>query len=446
MSSETVNASLAQIAESGIPITWYEALAIVQQICRTLLDQPGEPSLDRAGIFIQSSGDVTIQSSSAAGGEAVHWLGELLRSWLADSPYPVPLRLVVAQATCTPPFYTSTVELFEALSHYERPNRQELIRDVYEHWRSAASVPGESAPSSSDALPNAGERWKSMREREIHAEPEAAPAETLETVQVEAVQSEAVTEEPRRPFLPEWWDWHVALTAAALTILLVGTSWLVASARGRTTVRTAVAKFHRTDDRVADTLSPVFGQALDWLGTHPATRIAAPFKPAIVPPAPAPVEARPRILIRDSERAAPSTSVAPIAQPASDPSLSQAPVAVPAPPPAPELPRVEAPPAAETVVVYSAADADVVPPGPIGQRLLDSPPPAAQQQRFTALTIVVDENGHVESATLARKPATLQDAMLATANLSAAKNWRFLPAVRGGQPVKYRRTVWVANR
>src|SRR5947207_8016119 len=99
MSSETVHASLAQIAESGIPITWYEALAIVQQICRTLLDQPGEPSVDRAGIFIQSSGDLTIQSSGAAQGEAVQWIGELLRSWLADSPYPGTLRLAVAQAT-----------------------------------------------------------------------------------------------------------------------------------------------------------------------------------------------------------------------------------------------------------------------------------------------------------------------------------------------------------
>jgi hypothetical protein len=36
--------------------------------------------------------------------------------------------------------------------------------------------------------------------------------------------------------------------------------------------------------------------------------------------------------------------------------------------------------------------------------------------------------------------------MIATMTLSAAKNWRFQPAVKDGQPVKYRRTIWVPGR
>ena len=37
----------------------------------------------------------------------------------------------------------------------------------------------------------------------------------------------------------------------------------------------------------------------------------------------------------------------------------------------------------------------------------------------------------------------LGEAMLVTLNLSAAKTWRFRPAVRDGQPVRFRKLVQV---
>jgi hypothetical protein len=96
-------------------------------------------------------------------------------------------------------------------------------------------------------------------------------------------------------------------------------------------------------------------------------------------------------------------------------------------------------------IVYSNADRDVTPPVAIGRQLPDLPPTGVPQSGI-ALVIVVDQTGRVESATLATRPATLEDAMQATMNLSAAKSWRFRPALRAGQPVKYLRSVWLANR
>src|SRR5436190_7788977 len=125
--------SLAQIAAAGITLPWHEALALIQQICRALIAQRGHFNAESSRVAVQSSGDVTIQPD--AGGDAdtsVQSLGELLRNWLADTPYPMPLRHVIAQATCTPPFYTSVTELSEALSHYERSDARDLARALYE--------------------------------------------------------------------------------------------------------------------------------------------------------------------------------------------------------------------------------------------------------------------------------------------------------------------------
>jgi len=97
-------------------------------------------------------------------------------------------------------------------------------------------------------------------------------------------------------------------------------------------------------------------------------------------------------------------------------------------------------------VIYSSADTDVTPPMPIDRQFPDAPPPGAAQRNGSAINIVVDETGRVESATLFGKPSTLQEAMAATADLSAAKTWRFRPAIKAGRLVIYRRTVWVPHQ
>jgi hypothetical protein len=284
--------SVAELAASGVPIAWFEAVAVAQQICRWLLNRDAALALDWERVFVQSSGEIDIRSAEPAAPETVvQSLGELLRTWLAETPYPMPLRLVVAQATTVPPFYKSIPELFDALSHYERSNRLELVREVYEQWRTAEPPSETTADESDDPFPQklwsigestlrkggallrtAGGRWKSMRERSIVPPPDA---EALNTFQQEGSDGtlDAV--------LPVRRDKRVMMIAAAALLSIAVTVWALASG-----VERSVAK---ADDHVVNSLASAFGGALNWLGTYSGKARTGSFKPLPnFPPAPPP--------------------------------------------------------------------------------------------------------------------------------------------------------------
>ncbi len=100
--------------------------------------------------------------------------------------------------------------------------------------------------------------------------------------------------------------------------------------------------------------------------------------------------------------------------------------------------------AAASRAVYSALDQDVTPPLEIERSVPEwDPPPQYGWRWFRGVVqVVVDEKGGVESALLVESVADFYDAGL----LDAAKTWRFKPAVRSGQPVKYRKLVEITMR
>jgi hypothetical protein len=100
------------------------------------------------------------------------------------------------------------------------------------------------------------------------------------------------------------------------------------------------------------------------------------------------------------------------------------------------------PPALDPQRVYSPEDGDVTPPVAIGHVSAHQAP---SHSNVSAITVVVDEHGRVQSAVLVRWPGSFQETVIATLNLSAAKAWRFEPALRNGRPVKYRTTIWVVR-
>src|SRR5918995_3450708 len=127
--------SLVDLSAKGVTLAWPEAVALISQICRCLIAS-GTQDIKPATISIQSTGDVIVRGSTSGEAErSVQVLGALLRTCLAGTSHPVPLQMLVAQATCTPPFYRSIAELSEALSYYSSSNLQELTRAVYERWR-----------------------------------------------------------------------------------------------------------------------------------------------------------------------------------------------------------------------------------------------------------------------------------------------------------------------
>src|SRR4051812_28882476 len=149
--------SLAELRARRVPVEWSEGVAIVQQLCRALRERGVDADrtpLGASDVFIDSNGGVSFaQNADVKGTPAIRRIGELLRTSLADSAFPVPLRLVITQATSTPPFYASIAELSSALEYFERPDRPGLIRAVHERAQEYERVPdavNQAAPQPED--------------------------------------------------------------------------------------------------------------------------------------------------------------------------------------------------------------------------------------------------------------------------------------------------------
>jgi hypothetical protein len=95
--------------------------------------------------------------------------------------------------------------------------------------------------------------------------------------------------------------------------------------------------------------------------------------------------------------------------------------------------------------IYTIADQDVVPPVAIEQTVPPWTPPlgSIRYQEFSGLLeVIVDETGAVTSVELVQHVNVLYDQLLT----SAAKRWRYKPAMRNGQPVKYRKQMNIVLR
>jgi TonB family protein len=111
------------------------------------------------------------------------------------------------------------------------------------------------------------------------------------------------------------------------------------------------------------------------------------------------------------------------------------PVAARAPESAPQAPGSRPAPAVNPNVVYTSADADVIPPVALSQRIPRwSPHRTDAMQNFKGtLELLVDETGAVTSATLRTSVHPVYDAEL----LKAVRVWKFAPAQKQGTPVRY---------
>ena len=89
---------------------------------------------------------------------------------------------------------------------------------------------------------------------------------------------------------------------------------------------------------------------------------------------------------------------------------------------------------------YTLADIDVTPPVIVAQQIPSwtfTTGYAPNRVFSGVLEVLIDENGRVETATLAEPVWPPYDLVL----LAAAKRWQYQPAVREGKPVKFKRTL-----
>ena len=83
--------------------------------------------------------------------------------------------------------------------------------------------------------------------------------------------------------------------------------------------------------------------------------------------------------------------------------------------------------------IYSSGDSDVTPP------VFHQPQIPAQllsglRAATNTLEVIISETGRVERVRFVSTPKRMADMMM----LSSAKNWEFDPALKDGQPVRYR--------
>jgi hypothetical protein len=414
--STPVDADLERLLARHTPIAWFEAVAVVQELCGALVERGTnvEGSVPGLGeIAISPGGGLTLLAEGPPAPSPVSSVAHILMALLSEAEtLPVQLRLLALGAASPTPRFKSIAELSNGLAFFERPGRRAHLQALYD-------------------------RFQETPVSKAETEPTPAPPRPL-------------VRPPRPPRLRWWTPRRIrAGVAVAAVALAVGTAvWLWPRIGGRDAtgrrgpVASALAGASQKMARVAEDGVRAVARTLG---------LAATDRPGVVSAA-EPVPADAGAGAAGARVGRPQT-----AQPAAAGEGGGAPS--------------EAAPALADAAVYSARDPSVMPPRLDRSRLPASPPPAASwtevpddtnvtpprldRARLPAypppgvnldevpeIDLVVSATGEVESVRLLTQPVRVPAAMM----LSAVKNWRFEPATRGGQPVRYRMRLRLTNQ
>jgi hypothetical protein len=386
--------SLDEVVRRAVPVRWDEAVAVIEELCSLLTADGGElsvPGLE--DVTIAADGAVALRRRGR-GGQGPVEAGRALHALLSTADVPMALRLFVTQATA-PETYGSLREFASALAYFGKPGRPELIRALYSRATAASVV----QPSVTTPRP-----------------PEAHPPKPGGEVTLK-----------RRG------EWAVKVGLAAC--LLVAAAWIWSS--GLLTSDSATAESSNLLSQAKQAIADL-GAGVRALGAAEAP--AAAKEQA----APAAQRARTTRETRTSSRpdvGSLTRAVSPDTLPATPVTAAQdASVTIPAPPVQAPAPPIEPVVERDTVPrLYSTEDTDVLPPVLLYPQL---PPPVMIARPGTAppvnrMELVVSAEGTVERVRLVDGPTRMPDMML----LSGAKLWRFTPAVKDGEPVRYRAIV-----
>jgi hypothetical protein len=410
--------TLADILSRRVALEWHEGVAILRDTISSLVAASGQSQNvpEPHQIYLLPHGRIEV-----AGGKAVEApvrrLGQLLQALLADSELPVQLRLNLAQAMAPESPFRSIREYGDALAYFERPQRDVLLRGVYE--RAIATTPLSEpkpsrtldaiAPSSHSSRPAPSEPRPSMSSVRAYARPAAAIAAVL------------------------------LLVAAVLTFSRYGSFALVKGSRLRSIAAQAsdvvgtatLAGASAVSDRVG--LGRIVTQATADAPPVPEAGVPALNKR---PPPRVSVARRPEghtIIVADLEPAGA------VNEPSADavPALAQG--EVPSAQAADEPRGGETESAPTEVITYSAGSEGVSPAFAIRPPVPRELPASVRGEDLGRIEVIVSADGSVESVRLLAGPNSVHDAMF----LSVVKAWQFEPARKDGVPVKYRKTIWI---
>jgi hypothetical protein len=382
-----------------VAVEWFESVALIQAVCTQILDAGKGPDgfPTAADLLLLHDGSVTIVRIPS-GEDAAHAAARMVAE-LGSGAFPVQLRLALSEAAAGEPGTSSLRKFSDALGFFERPNRQDTLRQLY---RRAALAPGKPQPQTELAA--------AASAKETPATPSQAPKKK---------KKKAPTG---------------LLVVAAVIVAVASTSLLLLG-------------FGGGDTRIRGAIGSVQESVREKLGLPSSS---APSEPVEKPEAPTASEARGtlaarRSRVQDAARRPPATitsgtSALPISGVPVFAGLEVAP-----------LPRSASSGRTEAIVsdyevvtveaegrVYSVIDSAVTPPRPVYPQL---PSPMGSIRPDAAIVeLLIGTDGLVEQVKMRTVPRTIHDIML----LSAAKAWRFDPATIHGSPVRFLYRVAIA--
>ena len=387
--------TLADIISRKTPLAWFEAVAVVQGLCETVLarepaNDPRVPELKH--IVLTAEGNVTLLSEGPSGHSPVQRAGLVLLALTPEEELPMQLRLLILEEVSPRPRLSSLKDLHCELEFFERPDRQSIVREVYERFQLQSSPAAvETAvppPLLEPSPPKRHHRW--WRGRSV-------------------------------------WVWALIVLLSMASAALVWAwprpegQWLRTNASQLT--QSSLDAGRKAVQAVRDEVkSAKWKLGSGARGPEPSVLVLADSGPSGPP-------------VREDIRLEGG-----VAAPAVPPfELPEAPLSgAPQPLPAQPVFGVETPgPAVEPGTIFSAANSGVVPPRLIRPSSTKAPQPGTAVAALPEVELLVSVSGEVESVRLISRGRGTQPGM----QLSAIKAWRYEAATLGGQPVRYRLRV-----
>ena len=388
-------------------VHWDEAVAIVEELCEVAIAASGDaapvPALE--DVLIGSDGSVTLRRTK--GDKSPSAAGRVLHTLLGNGDVPMPLRLFVTQSIVQGT-HSSLREFARGLGYFGKSSRQRLIQDVYARCAQAGQRAANAPPVQ---LPPPLPKSESELARKTGA------PRGIDTQACDA------TGTGRRRYL--------ASPSVPYAIWRSGRSGQDVQGSAERVLSEAAAVLADLGKQVRDTISPTAAPAPSVAepgansGSTGRRRRASSASVADRLPEPAPLRSR-RVSMPKSGGALQLAMTMPNA-------VASAPAAV------YEQPKDLAP---ESSPVYSSADSSVDPPVLSFPQLIPQVVgPGASSSILNRMVVIVSAEGTVERVQLVEGPARMPDMMM----LSGVKTWRFTPAFKDGEPVRYRTVIsWAA--
>lgn len=412
---------IAMLLTKDVAYEWHDGVALAAQLVaqvRADIPHAEERIPDLRGVTLEGTGALALSAHPEHSMPAMPGAAQLLQQLLSGKEQPTPLRLFAMQAaTAEPPM---SLALFaEELEKWERPNRLAKLGALYQ--RAFAQI-GPAALTDEAKLREA--RAEAAIRGPVTSGGAAAPAAAAKTKPVAATTPAVQNAQA------------VTVTAVIIGVVMLaaaGGAWFVLN--GRRPAPPPAGSAAASETAPIDSSSTTTAGSS---GSSPAARRAArPQESAVQPSAvvaSAEAElARGRQLFARQDYAAAAAAfdrVLQILAREPGPQLEELRQV------ARSMAEVSRAAIAEQVAAatreYRVGDEGVIDPVALGF-LPPKPDPATPAERLQVLEVRINTSGTVDSAKFVMNRPSFRN----TWWISAAKAWRFSPATRNGQPVRF---------